>query len=136
MRLLVEHRPQAPALEQLEHHERHVVLAPVVDGDDVRVVQRGRDLGLGAEAAEERGVLGERGVQHLDRDAAAQPGVLGDVHAPARAGADGRVKQVPAREDTAREVAHETSGHGAHGSGRIAPQRGTSARPVPVRRDG
>ena len=112
MRLLVEDRPQAAALEQLEHHERDVVLAPVVDGDDVRVVERRRDLGLGAEATEERGVLGERGVQDLDRDAPPEAGVLGEVHAPARAGPDGRVQQVPAREDTAREVAHETSGHG------------------------
>ena len=92
VRLLVEDRPQAAALEQLEHHERDVVLAPVVDGDDVRVVERRRDLGLGAEAAEERGVLGERGVQDLDRDAAPQAGVLGEVHAPARAGPDGRMQ--------------------------------------------
>ena len=87
-RALVEHRPQAAALEQLEHHERHVVVAPVVDGDDVGVVQRRRELRLGPEAAQERGVVGERGVQHLDRDPAAQPLVLGDVDATARAGAD------------------------------------------------
>ncbi len=111
-RVLVEHRPQRSALEQLEHHERHVVVAPVVHGDDVRVVQRGRQLGLGPEAAQEGGVLGQRRVQHLHRHPALQPGVLGDVDATARAGADRAVQQVPAREDTAREVAHRTAGHG------------------------
>ena len=74
VRVLVEDRAEAAAFEQLEHHERDVVLAPVVDGDDVRMVQRRRDLGFGAEAAQERGVLGERGVQDLDRDAAPQAG--------------------------------------------------------------
>ena len=134
-RALVEHRPQAAALEQLEHHERHVVVAPVVHGDDVRVVQRRRELGLGPEPAQERGVLGERRVQHLDRDPAAQPGVVGDVDAAARAGADGAVQQVPAREDTAREVAHRTAGHGFNGSGRVRATRvtGRAAR-SPTRR--
>ena len=69
-------------------------------------------LGLGPEPAQERGVLGERRVQHLDRDPAPQACVLGHVDAAARAGADGAVQQVPAREHTAREVAHRTAGHG------------------------
>ena len=112
VRVLVEDRAKAAAFEQLEHHERHVVLAPVVDGDDVRMVQRRRDLSFGAEAAQERGVLGERGVQDLDRDATAEAGVLGEVHPTARAGPDGRMQEIAAREDTTREVAHETSGHG------------------------
>ena len=55
----VEHRAQAAAFEQLDDHERLLVLAPVVDRHDVRVVQRGRDLGLGAEPAQEAGVLRE-----------------------------------------------------------------------------
>ena len=137
--LLVEHRPQRAALEQLEHHERDVVVAPVVHRDDVRVVQRRRELGLGPEPAEERGVLGQRRVQHLDRDAAPQPGVLGDVDAAARARADGAVQQVPAREDTAREVAHRTAGHGFNGSGRVRATRVTGAVspfPEPQSRDG
>ena len=100
----VEHAAEAAALEQLEHHERHVVLAPVVDRHDVRVVQRRRDLRLGAEAAEEPGVVGERGVQHLHRDAAPQADVVGDVDATARAGADRREQAVAAGEDAAGEV--------------------------------
>ena len=62
-----------------------------------------------------------------------KPGVLGDVHATARAGADAPMQQVPAREDAAREVAHDTSGHGdtvvavmPHNVARSA-QPGTSA---------
>ena len=39
LRAPVEHAAQASALEQLEDHERHVVLTPVVHGHDVRVVQ-------------------------------------------------------------------------------------------------
>ena len=93
---------QAAAFEQLEHHERHVVLAPVVDRDDVRVVQRRRELGLGAEPAEERGVVGQRRVQHLDRDATPQALVIGDVDATARAGTDGAMQQIAAREHPAR----------------------------------
>ncbi len=81
----VEQPPQAPAPQQLEHHERHVVVAPVVDGHHVRVVERRRDLRLRTEAAEEPGVVGEGGVEHLHRDAAAQPDVVGHVDATARA---------------------------------------------------
>ncbi len=62
---LIEHPSQRAALEQLEHHERNVVVAPIVHGDDVRVVQRRRELGFGPEAPEEGGVLGEGRVQHL-----------------------------------------------------------------------
>ncbi len=126
-RVLVEHRAQRSALEQLEHHERHVVVAPVVDGDDVGMVQRGGQLRLGPEAAQEGGVLGQRRVQHLHRHPATQAGVVGDVDATARAGADGAVQQVPTREHTAREVAHRTAGHGFNGSGRPRATRVTSA---------
>ena len=59
----VEHAAQRAAGEQLEHHERHAVLAPVVDRHHVRVVQRRRELRLGAEAPQEAGVVRERGVQ-------------------------------------------------------------------------
>ena len=47
-----------------------VVLAPVVDADDVGVGEVGRRLGLAAEALDEVGVDGELGEQHLDRDLA------------------------------------------------------------------
>ena len=64
-RVGVEHPAQAAAGEQLEHHERHVVLAPVVDRHHVGVVERRGHLGLGPEAAQEAGVLGQGEVQDL-----------------------------------------------------------------------
>ncbi len=64
-----------------------VVLAAVVDADHVRVLQAGGGRGLAAEALDELVVLGEAAVQHLERDLAAEVGVLGavDVGHPARA---------------------------------------------------
>ena len=56
------------------------VLAGVVDGDDARVVQRGRGLRLAAEPGLEGGVARQVGAQHLDRDGAAQPRVASPVH--------------------------------------------------------
>ena len=110
-RALVEHRPQASTLEKFEDHERHFVLAPVVHGDDVRMMERRRELRLGPEPAQERRVLGEGCVQHLDRDAPAQPRVLGHVDAPARAGTDRVVQQITVRENSTGEVADGTAGH-------------------------
>ena len=62
-----------------------VVLTPVVDGHDVGVVERGGELGLGPEPAQEPDIVGKARMEHFDRDAAAQPDVVGDVHAAARA---------------------------------------------------
>src|SRR5665647_2711900 len=55
------------------------VRAGVVDGDDRGVVQRGGGLGLAAEAGLERGVAGQVGAQDLDRNGAAEAGVMADV---------------------------------------------------------
>jgi hypothetical protein len=52
------------------------------------VVQRGGRPGLGLEAAQERGVVGQRVVQHLHRDAPAQAHVVGQEHLGGRATAD------------------------------------------------
>jgi hypothetical protein len=59
--------------------EHVVVLAGVVDRDDVGVVQGRRDLGLGGEPAAERFVAGELGSQELERDGALQGDVRGAV---------------------------------------------------------
>ena len=56
------------------------VLAGVVDGDDRRVVQRGRGLRLAAEADLEGRVAREVAAQHLDGDLAAEPQVAAAVH--------------------------------------------------------
>ena len=68
--------------------------SPVEDGHDVGVAEGGRGLGLGLEAAQERAVLGQVGVQDLDGDAAPQLDVVGQVHGGGRARADGRHQPV------------------------------------------
>ena len=103
---LVEHRPQAAAAEELGDEEGHVVLAPVVDGQHVGVVEAGGDLGLGLEPAEERRVVGEARVQHLDRHPAPQADVLGQEHLGRGAGPDGGQEAVAAREHTTDLVGH------------------------------
>jgi hypothetical protein len=66
--VLLEVRPQRPALHVLHDYEkRALVLVEVVDADDARVVE-GRDrLGLALEAQAEARVLAEGLGQHLDR---------------------------------------------------------------------
>ena len=49
------------------------MLTGVVDGDDVRVVERAGRLGLVLEAAQPLGVLGEVGVDDLERHIAREP---------------------------------------------------------------
>ena len=74
----VQQRPQAPAAEVLEHEVRDAVLvAPVVDVQDVAVVQRCRQPGLGLELPQERGVAGQRRVKKLDGDASIKPRAVG-----------------------------------------------------------
>ena len=114
-RAAVEDGPQAAALQVLGDQERQVVLAPVVDGHEVGVVERGRGLGLGLEAAQERGVVGQRRVQHLDRDPPAELDVVGQVdlgrrrrRPPARSAgtaqpAPGRRARSPVRESHGRD---------------------------------
>ncbi len=78
--LLAQQFAQRPALDVLHHDERDPVavddvLAGVVDGDDVAVVERRRGLGLAPEPGLEGGVDRVVDAQHLDRDDAAQPPV-------------------------------------------------------------
>ncbi len=85
----VQQRPQAPAAEILEHEVRDAVLvAPVVDVQDVAVVQRRRQPGLGLELPQEGGVAGQRRVQELDRDASIKPRVVGGEDLGRSTGAD------------------------------------------------
>ncbi len=73
----VEHRAQVPAGEELgDQVGDDAVLTPVVHGDDVGVGEAGCHLGLGAESPQERLVVGEGGVQHLDGNRTAQGDVL------------------------------------------------------------
>ena len=63
-------------------------LAAVVDRDDVRMRQRGRVLSFAPEALDELLVGGVAVVQDLDRDAAAELLVLGEVDVGHAAGAE------------------------------------------------
>ena len=53
-----------------------VLVAPVVDVQDVAVVQRGRQSGLGLELPQEGGVTGQGRVKELDSDASAEARVV------------------------------------------------------------
>jgi hypothetical protein len=114
----VEEAAQAPALQELEHHERGVVLAPVVDVDDARMMERRGQLRLGAEAPQEPGVVGQGGVEDLDRHPAAQADVPGGIHPPGGAGADGGDEAVTAGQDPAGQVGHATRTHQRYPTGR------------------
>jgi hypothetical protein len=78
----------ALALAQLHHDERlAVVLLDVVDDADVRVVERGGELGLAVEARERRGLGRQPRRQELERDVAAELHVVRAVHDAHAAGA-------------------------------------------------
>ncbi len=73
---------QRPAVDELHHdvgHRQaaHHVLAGVVDGDDRRVVQRGRGLRLAAEPGLEGLVAGQIVAERLNPDDAVETDVAG-----------------------------------------------------------
>lgn len=108
----VEDVPQRPAVEVLEDEERSVrVLSPVEDLHHVGVAEAGDGAGLGPEAAEERLVLGEGGVQDLDGDATVQLDVVGHVDVGRRASADGSDESVSPPEHAADLVGDARRGH-------------------------
>ena len=79
-------RGQVLTVDELHDDERAVlVLAEVVDRDDVGVVERGGGQGLLAEAGAEVRIATVLGAEDLDRDVAIELGVVGAVdagHAP------------------------------------------------------
>ena len=89
-------------LERLALHVLHddvvraVDLAPVVDADEVLLVEAGRGLGLAAEALDEGGVVQVPLQQHLDGDVAAEREVLAQIHVGHAAAADLAHHAVPA----------------------------------------
>jgi hypothetical protein len=107
----VEEAPEAAALEEFEDHEWRLVFAPVVDSDDVGVVQGRRHLRLGAEAAEEPGVVGQGGVKDLDGHLPLEPHVPGRVDAPAGPRPQGGNETVPTGQDTAGQIGHAARPH-------------------------
>ena len=114
----VEHGPQGTAADELGDEERHLLVAPVVDGQQVGVVEAGRDLCLGVEPADEAVVVGVGLVQQLDGDPAPEPGVLGQVDLRRGPRPDGRQEAVAAREDPTDLVVHARQGHAPRVGGR------------------
>jgi hypothetical protein len=77
---LLDHLPQVGARDVSHRDEEQTVLrAHVIDGDHVRVVQRGRDPRLFQEPGPEHVVGGQLGRQYLQRDDVVQAEVLGLV---------------------------------------------------------
>ena len=73
--------PQRRPVDVLHHDEVGVaVLAPVVDGDDVGMVEVGRRLRLTAEALDEGLVGRQLREQHLQGDGPVEQQVAGEVH--------------------------------------------------------
>jgi hypothetical protein len=77
-----------PVLQGLALHQLHgdvglaLVLPEVVDGADVRMIQRRGRPGLAAETLQGSGVVGQLLGEEPERHAAAEMGVLGLVHHP------------------------------------------------------
>ena len=91
---------QAPTLDVLHDDEvGALLLAPVVDADDVRVVQVGGRLGLPSESLHEAGIVGELVEEDLDGHRAIQEEVARQVDVGHAASGDLPVKFVPAVEN-------------------------------------
>jgi hypothetical protein len=83
--------------DELHHHEVGVAgLAPVVDGDDVGVPEHARGAGLAAEPIDEGGIVGQIGMEDLERHIAVEDRVVGSVDLAHAAGSDAGYDLVPA----------------------------------------
>ncbi len=84
-----DHRSQIRALDDAHHDEQHAVLfAGIEDGNDVRVVDRGRDPRLAPETLAEAFLPGVLGEDELEGHGALERELLGPVHDPHVARAD------------------------------------------------
>ena len=114
----LEHRAEVFAVDEAHRQVEHAVrVARVVDRDDVRVLQAGRDGGFPLEAVAVLPVGGERRGEHLQGDRAAQLQVAGAVDDAHAAFADERVDAVacqhasdPSRDGCALLLRHRQSG--------------------------
>jgi hypothetical protein len=114
----LEHRAEVLAVDEAHRQVEHAVrVARVVDRDDVRVLQAGRDGGLPLEAVAVLPVGGERRGEHLEGDRAAQLEVAGAVDDAHTAFADEGVDAVarqhapdPSRDGCALLLRHRQSG--------------------------
>ena len=116
------------------------VLAVVVDGDDVRVAQRGRVLGLLAEPRPEVGIAQVLGTQQLDGDLATELGVeraKDGGHPALTEQLDQPIALTQGRPDLRQTWPLAISSGAARNLGRaprgIVPHGGRTARPGPTR---
>src|SRR4051794_16716078 len=73
--------PQSYAVDQFRGNEPRIrVLADLVYGDGVRMVQGGGGAGLGLETSDSRGIMGEVGREDLQGYLAAEPGISSSIH--------------------------------------------------------
>ena len=93
-------RGEVLAIDELHDDVRPArVLAVVVDGDDVRVAQRGGRLGLLPEAGREIGVAEVLGAKQLQGDIATEPGIGGAIDGRHAAAAQQFDQSISAPED-------------------------------------
>jgi hypothetical protein len=90
------------------------LLSCLVDGDDVRVIERGGDARLAQEALAKALVLRELGRDHLERDLASQALLVGTVDRTHASSADERLDAIggdlrPRRQQGSGDVAHRAS---------------------------
>ena len=98
---------QRPAREVRHDEERHpVLLAEVVDRQDVRMLEGRDDARLAQEALDEVRILRVRGVDHLDGDRPRELHVRGAPHVGHSAPPENRIEAI-APERAARQVRHE-----------------------------
>ena len=91
--------------DEVHHKEQHsVLLAGIVDSDDVRMVQRRGDPHLPLEPLAEPLILGQPGRQHLQRVNPVQRDVRGAVHEPHAATPDELVDPVATDDRAASEL--------------------------------
>jgi hypothetical protein len=133
--LRVQHVAQALAAHVLHHHEVHPVDGPpVVDVDDVRVVETGRRARFAPEPFDEPRVSRERRVKDLDRDLALEHRVAGAVHLAHPAGGDQPQHVIAPVEGGGRGLRNAEGAVDTCAAGRATTSRGGLAGAVRVRR--
>ena len=95
----VEEAAEASTGEVLGDEIGRTVDSPVVDSEDVGVLEAGNDTGLLGEPFDEHRITGQRLVEDLDGDVSTQVEVFGGVDGTGGAGADRPAERVPPAED-------------------------------------
>ncbi len=97
----VEDRPETPTPEILHDQVRNIVVAPVEHTENVGAIERCSRLRFSTKAMQELRIMSKSGVQHLDRDPAAQRDVICEVDARRCPGTDRCQESVSAAKHTA-----------------------------------